>query len=439
MTIPELRQCAQQIWEAALTAARPEACIPKVIQLSDDGFVVDGKEIQTPGRLVVIGAGKASAGMAGVIEGLFGKRISAGLVITKYGHRIETEHIQIFEAGHPVPDQSGALAVEGMREILRDLRPGDVVLCLISGGGSALLPAPAPQIDLKEKQEVTTALLRAGATIRELNAVRKHLSSIKGGQLLRWTAPARVVSLIMSDVIGDPLDFIASGPTSPDTTTFADALTIIQKYGIEVSGRVRERFEAGTRGEIEETPKEGDPIFERVSNHVIATNRMLVETASAKARELGFETLFLSSEVEGEARDVGRFFASMAREIGSTGNPAEPPACVLAAGETTVTVRGLGMGGRNQEMALAWAMKMKDWDRPTCFASIATDGTDGSTIAAGGLVDPHTYRRAIEVNMDPARYLRSNDSYNFLKAVGDLVTTGPTQTNLMDLQILLAG
>ncbi len=439
MTIHHLRECAQEIWEAALAAARPEVCIPKALQLSDDGFIVDGKKVNTPGRLVVIGAGKASAGMATVVEGLFGARISAGLVITKYGHGLETEQIQIFEAGHPVPDQSGELAVHGMREILRDLGSDDVVLCLISGGGSALLTAPAPGIDLREKQEVTSALLRAGATIRELNAVRKHLSSIKGGQLLRWTAPAEVVSLIMSDVIGDPVDFIASGPTAPDTTTFADALTIVQKYGIEVSGGVRERFEAGARGDLDETPKHGDPIFERVRNHVIANNRLLVDAASAKARKLGFETLLLSSEVEGEARDVGRLFASMAREIGTTGNPAAPPACVLSAGETTVTVRGLGMGGRNQEMALAWAMKMQAWGRPTCFASIATDGTDGPTTAAGGLVDPHTCLRAIEAHLDPVRYLRSNDSYNFLKAVGDLVTTGPTQTNLMDLQILLAG
>ncbi len=439
MTINQLRKCACEIWETALEAARPERCIPKAIQPTDDGFVVDGTEFKTPGRLIVIGAGKASAGMARVIEGLFGERISAGLVITKYGHKLETEYIQVFEAGHPVPDRSGELAVHGMREILRGLTSADVVLCLISGGGSALLPSPANGIELREKQIVTSTLLRAGATILELNAVRKHMSSIKGGQLLRWTAPARVVSLIMSDVIGDPVDFIASGPMAPDTTTFADALAIVRKYGIEASAGVRERFEAGARGEIDDTPKHGDPLFERVSNHVIANNQLLVDSASAKARQLGFETILLSSEVEGEARDVGRFFASIAREIGSTGNPVAPPACVLGAGETTVTVRGLGLGGRNQEMALAWAIKMQAWGRPTCFASIATDGTDGPTDAAGGLVDPHTCSRAIDLSMDPASYLRSNDAFNFLRAVQDLVTTGPTQTNLMDLQILLAG
>ena len=439
MTIVELRKCARQIWEASLEAGRPETCIPNAIEVSAEGFTVDGTECKTPGRLIVIGAGKAAAGMARVVEGIFGARISAGLVITKYGHGLPTEYIQVFEAGHPIPDQSGVLAVEGMREILRDLDPQDVVLCLISGGGSALLPAPAEGITLREKQEVTTLLLRAGATIRELNAVRKHLSGIKGGQLLRWATPARVVALIMSDVIGDPLDFIASGPTAPDTTTFADALAIIRKYGIEAPPAVLARFESGARGDIEETPKRGDVLFERTTNHIIANNQLLVDAAAAKAGDLGFQTLVLASELEGEARDVARFFASIAREIGSSGNPLSPPGCVLAAGETTVTVRGHGLGGRNQEMALAWAIKMQSWTRPVCFASVASDGTDGPTSAAGGLVDPFTCPRAIEMDLDPVQYLRVNDSFNFLKSVGDLITTGPTQTNLMDLQILLAG
>lgn len=439
MNIPELRTAAKQIWEAALEAAQPRVCIPGVVEPTKQGFRVGDKTYEVPGRLIVIGAGKAGGGMAQVIENIFGKRISAGLVITKYGHALPTEYIELFEAGHPVPDETGALAVAGMREILHDLSADDVVLCLISGGGSALLPAPAPGITLEHQQEVTSALLRAGANIRELNAVRKHLSAIKGGQLLEWTAPARVVSLIMSDVIGDPLDFIASGPTAPDTTTFADALGIIRKYGVEVPDPVLERLEAGARGDIRETPKYGDPVFERCSNHLVANNRLLVEAAASKARKLGFNTLVLSSEIEGEARDVGRFFASVAREIGFSGNPVQAPACILAAGETTVTVRGQGRGGRNQEMALAWAVKMQAWNHPTCFASVATDGTDGPTDAAGGLVDPFTCCRAIELNYEPTKFLRSNDSYTFLKAVQDLITTGPTHTNLMDLQILLAG
>ena len=439
MTISELREAAEEIWQAALDAARPEVCIPRAIRVTDKGFAVGDKSFTVAGRLVVIGAGKAGAGMAQVVERLFNDRISSGLVITKYGHRLPTDHIQVFEAGHPVPDRSGELAVEGMREILRDLNPKDVVLCLFSGGGSSLLPSPTEGITLGEKQQVTSNLLRAGAPIRELNAVRKHLSSIKGGQLLRWTAPARVVSLIMSDVIGDPLDFIASGPTAPDTTTFADALGIVRKYGITVPAAVRNRLERGARGEIPETPKQGDPLFERVSNHIIANNRLLLESASARAAELGFKTMVLSSEIEGEARDVGRFFASIAREMGSSGQPIAPPACVLAAGETTVTVRGSGRGGRNQEMALAWALKMQSWTQPVCFASVATDGTDGPTTAAGGIVDPFTCSRAIEMDLEPIKFLRDNDSFTFLQSVRDLIITGPTQTNLMDLQILLAG
>ena len=439
MTISQLRGAAKEIWQSALDAARPEVCIPKAVRLTPNGFTVDDQEFEIAGRLIVVGAGKAGAGMAQVVEGIFNDRISSGLVITKYGHRLPTDRIQVFEAGHPVPDRSGELAVEGMREILRDLNPDDLVLCLFSGGGSALLPSPAEGITLGEKQHVTSTLLRAGATIRELNAVRKHLSSIKGGQLLRWASPARVVSLIMSDVIGNPLDFISSGPTAPDTTTFADALGIVRKYGIPVPSAVQDRFERGGRGEIGETPKQGDPLFERVSNHIIADNRLLLDAASNRAKELGFKTMVLSSEIEGEARDAGRFFASIAREIGSSGRPVPPPACVLAAGETTVTVRGPGQGGRNQEMALAWALKMQSWKKPTCFASIATDGTDGPTTAAGGLVDPFTCSRAIEMNLEPMKFLRANDSFTFLKSVRDLITTGPTQTNLMDLQIILVG
>ena len=439
MTISQLRGAAKEIWQSALDAARPEVCIPKAVRLTPNGFTVDDQEFEIAGRLIVVGAGKAGAGMAQVVEGIFNDRISSGLVITKYGHRLPTDYIQVSEAGHPLPDRSGELAVEGMREILRDLNPDDLVLCLFSGGGSALLPSPAEGITLGEKQHVTSTLLRAGATIRELNAVRKHLSSIKGGQLLRWASPARVVSLIMSDVIGNPLDFISSGPTAPDTTTFADALGIVRKYGIPVPSAVQDRFERGGRGEIGETPKQGDPLFERVSNHIIADNRLLLDSASNRAKELGFKTMVLSSEIEGEARDAGRFFASIAREIGSSGRPVPPPACVLAAGETTVTVRGPGRGGRNQEMALAWALKMQSWKKPTCFASIATDGTDGPTTAAGGLVDPFTCSRAIEMNLEPMKFLRANDSFTFLKSVRDLITTGPTQTNLMDLQIILVG
>ena len=424
-----------------MNAANPATCIRNFLKVDDGALSVGGKKIHLGGRLIVIGTGKPSAKMAQVVEEILGSHISAGLVVTKYGHTLPLERIRLVEAGHPIPDASGVRAAHETRELLRGLSKDDIVLCLISGGGSALWASPSEGITLEEIQDVTYHLLRAGATIRELNAVRKHLSAIKGGQLAKWASPARVISLIMSDVIGDPVDFIASGPTAPDTTSFSDGLAIIQKYGIEVPAAVSERFQEGARGRIPETPKPGDPVFKHVENHIIANNRLLVDAAREKARELDFNTLILGTEVEGEAKDVGRFFTAIAREIGRTGNPITPPACILAAGETTVTVRGHGIGGRNQEMALAWAIAMasRPLSTPSCFASVATDGTDGPTSAAGGIVDHFTCARAIELGLMPLKYLRGNDSSNFLKVTGDLIITGPTQTNLMDLQILLVG
>lgn len=439
MNTAELRQSARLIWEAALNAANPATCIRNFIHAKDGVLTVAGRRIPISGRLIVIGTGKASAKMAQAIEEILGSGITGGLVVTKYGHSLPLERIRLIEAGHPIPDAAGMRAVSETRELLRGLSENDIVLCLISGGGSALWPAPAAGITLEEKQEVTKLLLRAGATIRELNAVRKHLSEMKGGQLAQWAAPARVISLIMSDVIGDPVDFIASGPTAPDTTSFSDALAIVQRYGVDVSNRVRERFEQGARGRIPDTPKPGDPVFSRVENHIIANNSLLMDAAAKKARELNFNTLILGTEVEGEAKDVGLFFTAIAVETGRSGNPIKPPACILAAGETTVTVRGHGLGGRNQEMALAWAVAMasRPSAAPSCFASVATDGSDGPTSAAGGLVDPLSCARGVALGLMPLNFLHDNNSSNFLKASGDLIVTGPTQTNLMDIQILL--
>jgi len=440
MSLPQLRHCAQEIWESALDAASPSTCIHNALQVSGNVFSIGDKEFTVDGKLVVIGVGKAAARMAQVIEELFGDRITGGLVVTKYGHGLPLSRVRLVEAGHPIPDEMGVRAVCETRELLRGLKPQDIVLCLISGGGSALWPAPAEGVTLEQKQEVTSLLLRAGSTIRELNAVRKHLSEVKGGQLARWAAPARVISLIMSDVIGDPLDFIASGPTAPDTTSFSDALVILHKYGVQEPA-VMTRLQDGAHGHIPDTPKPGDIVFRNVDNVIIANNHLLVDAAAKRAEALGFKTMILGTEVEGESRDIAQFFAAIAREIGRSGKPIAPPACVLAAGETTVTVRGDGLGGRNQEMALAWAISMESRSSKAacCFASVATDGSDGPTSAAGGLVDPFTCSRAVAMGLFPQKYLRANDSSNFLKATGDLIVTGPTQTNLMDLQILLVG
>src|SRR5262245_12437641 len=358
MTITQLRQSARQIWDAALQRANPSACVQENLRIGQGDLWVRGRKYTLGGRLFVVGAGKASAMMAKAVEDILEDEITGGLVVTKHGHGMPLQRIQIVEAGHPVPDATGVAAVEQMHRLLSGLAAQDIVLCLISGGGSALWPAPASGVTIEDKQNITSLLLRAGASIRELNAVRKHLSMVKGGQLARWAAPARVISLIISDVIGDPLDFIASGPTAPDTTSFKDALTVIQKYGISPPAVVMKRLEAGARGEIPETPKPGDPIFENVYNVIIANNRILIDSAKARAEALGFKTTVLATELEGEAREAGGFFAAIAREIAASGSPVQPPACVLGAGETTVTVRGKGVGGRNQEMALAWAMSI---------------------------------------------------------------------------------
>jgi glycerate 2-kinase len=441
MKIHQLREAAKQIWESALHAANPATCIKQNIESRGNRFRIAGFDLPTEGKLIVIGAGKATARMAQVVEEILGDRITGGLVVTKYDHGLPLRRIVQVEAGHPIPDARGVAAVRQMRELLNGLTPQDVVLCLMSGGGSALWPSPADGITLEQKQEVTALLLRAGANIVELNAVRKHLSSVKGGQLATWAAPARVISLIKSDELGDPLDFIASGPTAPDTTTFADAQRIIEKYDVKVPEAVASRIDRGARGEIPDTPKPGDPVFRNVENVIIANNRLLTDAASQTARSLGFNTMTLGTEIEGEARDIGSLFAAIAREIGRSGNPLPAPACVLAAGETTVTVRGNGKGGRNQEMALAWAISTaaRVPESPCCFASVATDGTDGPTDAAGGVVDPASCSRAVAKGFSPQNLLASNSSYDFLKATDDLILTGPTQTNLMDIQILLVG
>src|SRR5215813_12336053 len=291
MNASELRRSARVIWEAALHAADPETCIRNFVQIDGNVLSIGGKYIPIRGRLIVIGAGKPSAKMAQIIEKIIGSYISGGLVVTKYGHALPLERIRLVEAGHPIPDAAGVRAVQETRDLLKDLSPDDIVLCLISGGGSALWPAPAEGITLEAKQDVTARLLRAGATIRELTAVRKHLSALKGGQLANWASRARVISLIMSDVIGDPIDFIASGPTAPDTTSFFDALAIVQKYAIDVPEPVLDRLQEGSQGRIPETPKPGDPLFKRVENYIIANNRLLVDAAAEKAREMKFNTL----------------------------------------------------------------------------------------------------------------------------------------------------
>jgi hydroxypyruvate reductase len=390
------------------------------------------------GRLLVVGAGKASGAMAAAVEEVWGDRIGDGLVVVKDGHLAPTQRIRLAEAGHPVPDERGAVAAREILALAATARAGDLVLVLVSGGGSALTPAPAPPLTLADKQAVTRLLLSAGADINQLNAVRKHCSAFKGGQLARAAVPARVVALLLSDVIGDPLDVIASGPTAPDASTFADALGILDRFRLRerVPGSVRERLERGARGEVAETPKPDDPLFRRVSNVVIGNNEIVVDAAAARAAALGFRPHVLTRSLHGEAREAARDLVALGREIRAGRGPVIPPACVIAGGETTVTVRGAGAGGRCQELALAAALELEGLEQMVLLAA-GTDGSDGPTAAAGALADGESASRARRQGRDPRARLDDNDSHPVFAGLGDLVTTGPTNTNLLDLYLLL--
>jgi len=369
--------------------------------------------------------------MAAAVERTLGRRITEGLVVVKDGYTVPTARVVLREAGHPVPDARGQAAAEEIVRRVRSAGADDAVLFLVSGGGSALTPAPVRPITLAEKQETTRLLLGAGATINELNAVRKHVSLFKGGQLARAAAPATLISLILSDVIGDPLDVIASGPTAPDPTTFADALAVLERRGVGylVPNAVRARLEAGARGEVEETPKPGDPAFERVTNVVIGNNALVVDAAAAEARRLGYRAEVLTRSLQGEAREVALELVARARAL-------PPRSCLIAGGETTVTVRGRGRGGRCQEFALAAALQLRPGDRVVVLAA-GTDGTDGPTDAAGGIADAETVTRGERAGQAALAALDDNGAYTFLSAADDLVVSGPTNTNLLDLYLLL--
>ena len=432
----ERRERALAVLSAALEAVDPVKAIKRQVSLSDETLRI-GQRSYNLGRyrnIYVIGRGKAGGSMAQAVEQILGQHVTAGLVNVKYGYGAETEIVRLNEAGHPIPDAAGMAGTKQMAELARQATDEDLVLCLISGGGSALMTLPAEGIALADVKSLTNALLRCGATINEINAVRKHLSQTKGGNLARLAYPAEIVSLILSDVVGNPLDVIASGPTVPDTTTFADAYGVIEKYGLleKLPRPIVERLRQGKEGLIAETPKEGADCFTRTYNLIVASNEVAAEAAMAKAEELGFHTLLLSTFVEGEAREVARVFAAVAKEILNSGRPLPRPACVVAGGETTVTVRGSGLGGRNQEMALSAALEIAGLEE-VVIIPLASDGSDGPTDAAGAIADGSTLRRAQEAGLSATQYLANNDSYHFFQQLGDLLITGPTNTNVNDL------
>jgi hydroxypyruvate reductase len=392
------------------------------------------------GRLVLVAAGKAASAMARAAEQILGPAVSDSLAVD-VSDRIPLARTRRLLAGHPVPDEAGQRAADEVEALARGLGADDLLLLLLSGGASALLPAPAEGLTLDDKARTTTALLRAGASIGELNAVRKHLSRLKGGGLARTAAPARIACLALSDVVGDDPSTIASGPVVPDPTTYRTAFEVLDGKGVRemVPAAVRRHLEAGAGGERPETPKPGDTLFRRVAFDIVGSNRLSVAAAAAEARRQGLRPLVLTTRLEGEAREVARALVAVLRECVEEGRPAACPVCLLAGGETTVTVTGPGRGGRNQELVVAAAESLAAFRGPAVVASLATDGIDGNSDAAGGVADERTLARAQALGLaPPSIFLAENDSRSFLGPLGDLIVTGPTGTNVMDLTALLA-
>jgi len=438
--VQRMREDALRLFREAIQAADPQECVRRHLRLSD-GILQAGQasfRLADFHRIVVVGAGKASAPMAKAVEALLGERISSGAILVKQGHGLPLDRIQVLEAGHPIPDERGVEGTARIRFLTEAAGEGDLVICLLSGGGSSLLVSPAEPVTLGDKQELTQILMECGATVHEINAVRKHLSRLKGGGLTRCAHPAHVLTLVLSDVVGDDLDVIASGPTVPDRSTFRDVAAVFSRYGIweRLPPSVARRARGGLRGEVPETPKPGDPLFDRSHVELVGTNLASLEAAKRAAGSMGYRTLILSAAMEGDTAEVARMHAAVAKEILRSGNPLPPPACILSGGETTVTLHGAGKGGRNQEFVLAAALAIRGLEH-VAILSGGTDGTDGPTDAAGAVADGRTISRAQDRGMDAEDHLRRNDSYPFFRELGDLVITGPTRTNVMDIHIVL--
>lgn len=437
----DLRDQAKEIISAAIEAVKPDRLIREsvrrageILRIGEQSFNLNRFE-----KIFVIGAGKASAPMAREMENVLGERLTDGMVTVKYGHGQPCRKIKIREASHPVIDQNGLSASEQILQMVDTAGKNDLVICLISGGGSALLEKLPEGISLSDLQKLFELLLNCGATIDEINTVRKHLSLVKGGQLARAIAPATCLSLILSDVIGDPLESIASGPTAPDPTTFSDAWQVIEKYRLEsaLPASIGNYLKKGVAGEAPETLKPGDPIFRNVHNLILGNNLKALQAAREKAKEFGYQPLILTSRVQGEAREVARVLAAMVQDVLTNALPVSRPACLLLGGETTVTLRGKGKGGRNQELALAALLTMKNFRKDYLIVSCGTDGTDGPTDAAGGMASPQVWENARAQGVDPLPFLENNDAYHFFRKTGGLIMTGPTGTNVMDIILAL--
>jgi glycerate 2-kinase len=435
------RQLAINALNAALEASDPKNIIKAKVKVEKNVLKVGDLSFDLGkfNHVFVVGGGKASGSMAEAVEAILGDRIKGGSVNVPYGSpAYNVKRIKLEHASHPVPDLAG---VQGTKRILRladEAEENDLVICLLSGGGSSLMPQPRAGVSLRDKRRVTDALLKSGATINEINAVRKHVSEFKGGWLAKRAYPATVVNLILSDVVGDPLDSIASGPTVPDTSTFDDAIEVLKRYGLWATtpASVRKVLVDGKKSLVPETPKAGDKAFAKVYNIVIGNCMTASQAAYNSLKKAGVNTLLLSSVLEGQARDVGTVFGAVAREIVKSGNPLAKPAGIVAGGETTVTVVGKGKGGRNQEIPLAAALKIGGLDG-VVVASLSTDGIDGPTDAAGALADGRTMLKARELGLNARKFLVENDSYHFFSRLGDLVFTGLTGTNVNDVSVIV--
>lgn len=440
MNISELRRSRLMcLVDGALAACAPQPVIRTAVAMDGDVLTIGDTayDLSLFDRVVVVGAGKASAAMAQALKEVLGDRFDSGLIVTKYGHGLAIDGCRVIESGHPVPDREGERAARELLALAGQVGARDLVLFLLSGGASALIPSPRPPVTLDDKMQATRLLLACGATIHEINAIRKHLSRLKGGLFAKALEPATVVTLIISDVVGDNLDVIGSGPTAPDCSTFDDCLEIIGRFGLSgrMPGTVMQVLRDGAAGLIPETTKHADCCFGQVRNHILANNEAALRGAAQAAERLGYRPVVLTSAMTGEAREVAAMLARTVRDHG------RDKVCLLAGGETTVTIRGQGRGGRNQEMALALALELEREQarRPVSALCLGTDGSDGPTDAAGGLVLPETLRAARARDLHPEPYLANNDSYTFLKEADALLITGPTRTNVMDVAALIVG
>jgi len=441
------RECLLNIFNSALKAANPYNAVKKTVKITDNRLKVNDSayDLKEFNRIIVVGAGKGTASMAKAVEELLGDRIGKGLIIVKHGHAQSLSKIRCIEASHPIPDEAGIKGTEDIIDLLKDADEKTLVICLLSGGGSALLVSPAEGISLKEKQIATDLLLKSGASIDELNAVRKHLSKVKGGRLAQIAYPASVLTLVLSDVIGDMLDVIASGPTVPDRSTFMDAVKVIEKYNLvkKLPDKVLSMLLDGIAGKLPDTPKAGEDCFKKGSAVIVGSFRQALNAARNTANKQGFDTEMVTDKLQGEAGEAAVYLADLAKMVRSSRKGGKP-LCLLSGGETTVNVKGNGKGGRNQELALAFALEIEGIDGVTML-SAGTDGTDGPTDATGAMVDGNTAIKARQFGLDPAEYLKNNDSYNFFKRLDCLtgekshLVTGPTGTNVMDMQIIAVG